>query len=943
MTSSIFPFLRRVLAGALAAGFATSLAQAHTPTFANVSVHDPSIVKEGSTYYVFGSHMASASSTDLMSWTQISTGPAAPNPLIKGQDPRAEFADALAYAQTNTFWAPDVIKLADGKFYFYYCACKGDSPLSVLGLARADAITGPYEDLGIMLYSGKADSFPEVGTYNANIHPNVVDPAVFYDHNGKLWMVYGSYSGGIFILELNPETGRPLDGQGYGKRLMGGNHARIEGAYIIRTPETGYYHMFVSYGGLDATGGYNIRVGRSLNPDGPYLDAAGTDLTNVRGAPGTFFDDASIAPHGAKIMGNWQFAHHASEPRTASRGYVSPGHCSMHRDAATGKYFLVFHTRFAGSGEMHEVRVHQLYLNADGWLVAAPHRYAGETLGAVAAGDVPGIFKLINHGKDISATVKTSTVITLNADGSVTGASTGTWQLMDEHNATITLGGTAYKGVFSRQWDEDNQVWTLCFSALANDNVSIWGTKVVPGDAVSQSVTTGHSVNLTAPAALTSVQWQIFTNGAWQNLNNDATYSGVTTSTLTIANAGASLNNARYRYQGLDASGGVSGLPVTLAVNPAIFAAPTAISVDSTGTLYVSDSTDHTIRKVTSAGVTTILAGTAGSMGSTDATGSAASFRAPAGLALDGAGNLYVADTGNSTIRKITSAGVVTTLAGSSGASGNTDGAGTAARFSAPADLAATSAGVVFVADSANHTIRRIDAAGAVTTFAGTAGANGTADGTGAAARFNAPAGIAVHSGGDVFVSDTVNNTLRKITSAGVVTTLAGTYGIAGHDDGTGAVATFSGPTGAALDSNGNIFVADTQNSTIRKITSAGVVSTFAGLPGVAGLKDGTGSEAWFNKPRDIALDGTGNLYVADTGNAALRKITPAGVVTTLTLTAGTSGGGSNPPPQPPPPQPPPSSGGGGGGGGGGSPSIGFFAALAALCALRFAGRRPRR
>jgi len=936
MSSSLSRFLRRTFVSALTAGLAASQAQAQTPTFANATVHDPSIVKEGSTYYVFGSHMAAASSTDLMSWTQISTSAATPNSLIKNQAPRTEFAEALTYAQTDTFWAPDVIKLADGKFYYYYCACKGDSPLSALGLARADAITGPYENLGLLLKSGKADSFPEVGTYNANIHPNVVDPAVFYDHTGKLWMVYGSYSGGIFILELDPATGTPKAGQGYGKRLMGGNHARIEGAYIIYTPETGYYHMFVSYGGLDATGGYNIRAGRSLNPDGPYLDAAGKDLTDVRGAPGTFFDDASIAPHGAKLMGNWQFLHHPSEPRTASRGYVSPGHCSMYRDEATGKYFLVFHTRFAGSGETHEVRVHQLYLNADGWLVAAPHRYAGETLGTVTAAEIPGTFKLINHGKDISATVKTSTVITLASDGSISGASTGSWQLTDDHYATITIGGTTYKGVFSRQWDEDNQVWTLSFSALANDNVSIWGTKVVPGDAVSQSVTTGHAVNLTAPSDLTSVQWQIFTNGAWQNLNNDATYSGVTTTTLTIANAGASLNGARYRYLGSNAAGGVSGLPVTLAVNPALFAAPTAIAVDGTGTLYVSDSTDHTIRKVTSAGVTTVLAGTSGSMGSTDATGSAALFRAPAGLALDSAGNLYVADTGNSTIRKITSAGVVTTLAGSSGASGNTDGTGTAARFSAPADLAATGAGILYVADTGNHMIRRIDTAGAVTTFAGTAGANGTADGTGAAARFNGPAGVAVSSGGDVFVADTVNNTLRKITSAGVVTTFAGTYGIAGHDDGSGALATFSGPTGAAIDGNGNLFLADTQNSTIRKITSDGAVTTFAGLPGVAGLKDGIGSDAWFNKPRDIAIDSAGNVYVADTGNAALRKITPAGVVTTLTLTAGTTnpgggnGGGGNPPPSNPPPS------GGGGGGGGGSPSIVFFAALAVLSALRF-------
>jgi len=906
---------------------------AQTPTFTNVGVHDPSVVKEGANYYVFGSHMASASTPDLMNWTQISTSAATPNTLFRNNAPRTEFAAALAYAQTDTFWAPDVIKLGNGKFYFYYCACKGDSPLSVLGLAVADSVTGPYADVGIMLRSMGAT--PTVSPYNANIHPNVVDPSVFFDKNGRLWMVYGSYSGGIFILELNPATGQPLPNQGYGKKLMGGNHVRVEGAYIIYSPETSYYYMFLSYGGLAADGGYNIRVARSANPDGPYLDSSGTDLTNVKGPDGTFFNDAAIAPHGVKLMGNWQFLHDASEPRNVSKGYVSPGHCSVHRDATSGKYSLVFHTRFVGSGELHEVRVHQMYLNADGWFVAAPHRYAAETLSAVSASQIPGNFKLINHGKDITATVKTSTTISLASGGAITGSSTGTWQLSGTNNATLVLGGTTYKGVFSRQWDDDNQVWTLCFSALSADGTAVWGTRIISGNDITQSVVTGRSVNLTAPTGTTNIRWQIFTSGAWQNLSNDTTYSGVTTDTLTITNASASVNGAKYRYVGTSAAGGVTGTPVTLAITAAVLSAPVSIAVDSTGVLFVSDNTDHTIRKVATDGVATILAGTAGSMGAVDGTGSAALFRAPAGLAIDGTGNVFVADTGNSTVRKITSAGVVTTVAGSSGNSGSTDATGTAARFSAPADLAITSTGTLLIADTGNHTVRQVDSANVVTTRAGTAGASGVIDGTGTAARFNGPAGISVNStSGELFVGDTVNNTLRKITSTNVVTTFAGTYGITGSSDGVGIAALFSGLTGSAIDSAGNIYVADTQNSTIRKVTPAGVVTTIAGLPGVAGLKDGTGIDAWFNKPRDVAVDAAGNLYVADTGNAALRKITPAGVVTTLSLTAGaapggggggTGGGGTTPPP----------ASGGGGGGGGGSPSIGFFAALIAVAVLR--------
>ena len=912
-----------------------------TPTFSDVSVHDPSIVKEGSTYYIFGSHMASASSTDLMHWTQISTGPATPNPLIRNQNPRAEFAAALAYAQTDTFWAPDVIKLGDGKFYFYYCMCKGTEPLSVLGQAVADAIIGPYADVAALLRSGKPDSNPAVGTYNANIHPNAVDPSVFYDKDGKLWMVYGSYSGGIFILELDPASGQPKPGQGYGKKLMGGNHVRIEGAYIIYSPETSYYYMFLSYGGLAADGGYNIRVARSTSPDGPYLDSSGTDLTDIKGPNGTFFNDTAIAPHGVKLMGNWQFLHDASEPINKSTGYVSPGHCSVHRDATTGRYSLVFHTRFVGRGEIHEVRVHQLYLNTDGWFVAAPQRYAGETLAAVSTNQIPGNFKLINHGKDITATVKTSTVIALDANGAVSGSATGTWQLSGGNNATLTLGGTEYKGVFSRQWDDDNQVWTLCFSALSADGTAIWGTRIVPGNQAAQNVASGRSVSFTAEAGTTGIQWQVFTSGAWQNLSNDATYSGVNTGTLTISNASTAVNGAKYRYIGSTTAGAVTSTPVTLTVNTAVFSAPAGIAVDSSGVLYVSDSTDNTVRKVTTAGVATILAGKSGSLGATDGTGTAALFRAPAGLAVDAAGNVFVADTGNSTVRKITPAGAVTTLAGSSGNNGGTDGTGSAARFSSPADLALATGGTLYVADTGNHTVRQIDNAGAVTTRAGTAGSSGTADGTGAAARFNGPAGISANASGDLYVSDTVSNTLRKITSAGAVTTLAGVYEVTGSADGTGVNALFSGLTGSAVDSAGNIYVADTQNSTIRKITPAGEVTTIAGLAGVAGFKDGSGMDAWFNKPRDVAVDAAGNLYVADTGNGAIRKITPAGVVTTSAVTAGADPTPNpNPNPNPNPGTPPPASGGGGGGGGGGSPSVAFLAALAALTLARRLSKR---
>ncbi len=320
------------------------------------------------------------------------------------------------------------------------------------------------------------------------------------------------------------------------------------------------------------------------------------------------------------------------------------------------------------------------------------------------------------------------------------------------------------------------------------------------------------------------------------------------------------------------------------------FKHPSGVATDSAGNVYVADDFNSTIRKITPAGVVSTLAGTAGLSGSTDGTGAAARFNFPQGIATDSAGNVYVADTVNSTIRKITPAGVVSTLAGTAGLSGSTDGTGAAASFSFPQGVATDNAGNVYVADAFNSTIRKITPPGVVTTLAGMAGVFGSADGTGAAARFNSPTGVATDSAGNVYVADNVNSTIRKITPAAVVTTLAGKAGVFGSPDGTGAVASFNFPRGVATDSAGNVYVADTANSTIRKITPAGVVTTLAGAAGVFGSADGTGAAARFNSPFGVATDSAGNVYVADAFNSTIRKITPAGVVTTLAGAAGVFG-----------------------------------------------------
>ena len=320
------------------------------------------------------------------------------------------------------------------------------------------------------------------------------------------------------------------------------------------------------------------------------------------------------------------------------------------------------------------------------------------------------------------------------------------------------------------------------------------------------------------------------------------------------------------------------------------FHAPNGVALDSAGNLYVGDEVNHTIRKVTPAGVVTTLAGTAGMSGSADGTGAAARFNHPSGMAVDSAGNLYVADLLNHTIRQVTPAGVATTLAGTAGSFGSADGTGAAARFTLPTGVAVDSAGNVYVADHLNNTIRKVTPAGVVTTPAGTAAQRASVDGTGAVARFDSPIGVAVDSAGNIYVADSETDTIRKITAAWVVTTLSGTAGMDGSQDGAGAAARFDGPSGVAVDSAGSVYVAEPFNHTLRKITPAGVVTTLAGTAGMSGSADGTGAAASFNGPTGVTVDGAGNVYVADQFNGTIRKVSPAGVVTTLAGTAGSFG-----------------------------------------------------
>eukprot|EP01012_Entosiphon_sulcatum_P051831 TRINITY_DN7118_c0_g1_i1.p1 TRINITY_DN7118_c0_g1~~TRINITY_DN7118_c0_g1_i1.p1 ORF type:complete len:2111 (+),score=215.11 TRINITY_DN7118_c0_g1_i1:17-6349(+) len=433
---------------------------------------------------------------------------------------------------------------------------------------------------------------------------------------------------------------------------------------------------------------------------------------------------------------------------------------------------------------------------------------------------------------------------------------------------------------------------------------------------LSQSVSIGSPVAFTvvatgSPAPTYQWQRQSSAGGGFINVVDGGVFSGATTATLSISAANTSLNGEQFQCIATNtvnsaasyATSNIATLTVnvgtiitTIAGSPGVsatvdgtgtgaqFSNPYSVAVDASGTFYVADPSAHVIRKVTAGGVVTTFAGTAGVAGSVDGVGAAARFNGPQGVAVDGSGNVYVADTNNHTIRGISQNGTVLTLAGTAGSVGSVDGLGAAARFNYPYGLVIDSFGTIYVSDTFNHMIRRVALNGTVSTMAGTAGVRGTTDGTGAGARFAYPTGIAVDAQAFVYVADSQNGTIRKINQGNTVTTYAGTPGSFGTADGAAlTVARFNQPNGVAVDSTGVVYVADTFSHTIRRITTAGEVGTLAGLAGSVGATDGTGSAARFNQPNGIAVDTAGNVYIADSQNRTIRR---SGAVTAPTITS---------------------------------------------------------
>ncbi len=478
-------------------------------SYSRVSVHDPSVVYDNGTYYIFGSHMAWAKSTDLMNWEIFQMNINSEYTDLFGKEWEEYCKTATNPNLNGNLWAPDVIYNPNMDKYCFYMSVNGDDWNSVIVLLTADSIEGPYAYVGPVVYSGfntdshdvKLTDVYQVLGEDANLTRyqnikntklNAIDPCVIFDKDGSLWMVFGSWFGGLYMLKLDENTGLrdytttyetiPNEQDAYyGYKVHGGFGVSGEGPYIIE--QDGYYYLFVSYGGLVADGGYQMRVFRSENITGPYVDEAGNSAVYTKECNDLF------EKVGVRIMGSCDW--------TGNREIrVAQGHNSAYV-TEEGEIFLIYHSRFAdgknGIPEAHEVRVQQLFVNEDGWLVAAPYEYADEKISRTgyAVEDMCGDYEFIVHtpttyyqkAGNSTLGIMQPSKITLNEDGTVTGELEGSWTYEDgSPNMTITVGGVTYKGVFLKMpseqlyFDPDERKVVMTFTALG-DNVAVWGSK----------------------------------------------------------------------------------------------------------------------------------------------------------------------------------------------------------------------------------------------------------------------------------------------------------------------------------------------------------------------------------------------------------------------------------------------------------------------------------
>ena len=540
-----------------------------------VSVHDPSVVWDpaSQTYYIFGSHRASAKTTDMMNWTaftapwqttssnnaanteafttpevtKVKKGGVEYDFVFNAHDwsKRGSTRKNKNYDVNGMMWAPDVIYNKVLNKWCMYLSINGDYWYSSIILLTADNIEGPYryqapvvisgffendsyKDTDLEVVIGEQVSLPDrykmkdegAGNWGER-YPNNIDPCVFYDEEGKLWMSYGSWSGGIWMLELDEETGLrdydveyELKGKDngitvdpyFGKKIAGGYYVSGEASYIEHIGD--YYFLFMTYGGLSDggvagdynNGGYQMRVFRSDKPDGPYKDMDGNDA--VYNSYQLNFGPDANTNRGINIFGAYKDWGNQAKGNWGER---SQGHNSIIA-AEDGRTYLVYHTRFQNSkgiwgyDNAHQVRVHQVFMSKNGWLVAAPFEYTGEqvtsadiaTTQQIANDQIPGDYKLLIHKYKLDHTKKEAVSpvdIQLNADGTISGSQTGTWKTEEGTSyVIIKLGSTTYYGVFVEQTLEPTDDKAVAFTAVTKNGQTIWGYQTAASTGIEQIV-----------------------------------------------------------------------------------------------------------------------------------------------------------------------------------------------------------------------------------------------------------------------------------------------------------------------------------------------------------------------------------------------------------------------------------------------------------------------
>lgn len=496
---------------AQAADFATGSKVSRTT--ARVAVHDPSVVDgQDGYYYIFGSHMAWARSKDLLNWSTFTTNINSNYRTIFATPGNWAARGGGSYDISGNLWAPDVIYNKKMGKWCMYMSVNGNDYCSSIALATADKITGPYTYQGTVVYSGFTNSsarsytytdyqkatgstniswYLSGGNWNLQYGTNAIDPCVIYDENGDLWMSYGSWFGGIYMLKLDESTGlrdysytyttKANKSDAYmGLKLAGGYGQSGEGSYIVHDEESGYYYLYLSYCGLNATdnfSGYHLRMYRSKDIKGPYKDAAGNNAIYTSAS-----ENQSV--HGIKLFGNYAFSSLGGNGENSANGYMSGGHNSAFIDD-DGNHFLIYHTRFNVGQEWHEVRVHQQFLNEDGWPVTAPYEYQGSKISETgySRDEIAGCYEIINHGlaatTEYTGMLETKKVILLG-NGTIAGDVSGSWSEKEgSYYATMNVDGVEYKGVFFKQYDESaSHKEVMTFSLIGNDNTSVWGSKI---------------------------------------------------------------------------------------------------------------------------------------------------------------------------------------------------------------------------------------------------------------------------------------------------------------------------------------------------------------------------------------------------------------------------------------------------------------------------------